>query len=236
MSTMATDPKREIETDIAILDEAFKEFSEAATKWCQLNSPNISFRNLVIELINAVGFEYYQLKIGVRKAPQLAAWAARNLLELRIITSYVLLSKQNADRFVGDMFSDGIEFFEAIQRIQKRHAVDAGIDCDSGPLQQTLINLTTEMTNRSLPSPAKHLQMRDMAALASLSDEYRDMNRICSKLVHRTAFSVLAFREVGELQYVAPLMFHTGSRYALEVWELLKGHVERYGMEPKPKR
>lgn len=231
---MVSGPKTQIQNDIAVLDDVFKKFVEAATQWSELVASDLPFRNLLIELMNAVSREYHQLKVGAQKAPQLAAWAARNLLELKIITSYVLVSQRNAGRFIDDMFPDGIEFFEAVERLQSRNAVEAGITYDPGPVQQTLQNLRNENVNRGLPNSAKHLEMRAMALETGLSGEYKDMNRICSKLVHRTAFSVLAFGSVDEFQHFAPLMFHTGSRYALQIWETLTRHVAAHGMNPKP--
>ena len=67
-----------------------------------------------------------------------------------------------------------------------------------------------------------------------MEDEYRHMNKVTTKLVHPNAFSILAFAEEGELKEFQPIMFHAGNRYALEIHEKIKTHVDTYGMEPYP--
>src|SRR3989442_115615 len=103
----------EVKRNIAELDKAFQQLRDKGVQWSELPGSDLPFRNLCIQLVNVVAKEYHHLKVGAQKAPQFAAWAARNLLELKIITAYVLTSKVNSDRFINDMFPDGIEFFES---------------------------------------------------------------------------------------------------------------------------
>jgi hypothetical protein len=64
--------------------------------------------------------------------------------------------------------------------------------------------------------------------------EYEHMNKVTSKLVHPTAFSVLAFAaDEGELGYLSQIMFDAGSRYAHEVYEKIKSQIDMNGMEPQ---
>src|SRR5216684_946463 len=65
------------------------------------------FANLITALLSAMLREYNHLKIGLRKERGLLAWACRNLLELYIFTQYVLISEENARRFIGDRLVDG---------------------------------------------------------------------------------------------------------------------------------
>jgi hypothetical protein len=113
---------------------------------------------------------------------------------------------------------------------QERGAAEADIPFDPAPVQQTLVNLRAEKARRGLCANIKHLEMRDMAGDVNLLSEYKDVNRICSKLVHRTAFSVLGFDAKGEFANVGPLMFHFGTRYGLQVWDMLTRHVKANGM------
>lgn len=183
--------------------------------------------------MNAVAREYHHLKVGTEKSPQFAAWGARNLLELKIITAYVLVSKKKADRFINDMVPDGIEFFEAVESQQKRGASEADIPFNPAPVQQTLLNLRAEKARLGLPANAKHLEIHNVAETVNLLPEYKDVNRICSKLVHRTAFSVLGFDATEELAAnLAPMMFYVGARYGLQVWDMLTRHIAVHGMEP----
>lgn len=57
---------------------------------------------------------YGPVEIGVQKQPYLAAWGARNPLELRVITIYVLRSKDDALAFKDDFVADLKELWEAM--------------------------------------------------------------------------------------------------------------------------
>lgn len=67
---------------------------------------NIGFRNLLAGILNAALHDYKSVEIGIAKSPYLAAWGARNLLELRVITIYILKSKRNAEDFKDDLLAD----------------------------------------------------------------------------------------------------------------------------------
>ncbi len=47
--------------------------------------------------------------------PPMASWGARNLLELRVITTYVLRSEADALNFKDDFAADLKEFWEAMK-------------------------------------------------------------------------------------------------------------------------
>jgi len=217
---------------IELVDRAFKDYRDKDVKWTSLTDSDMLFRNLCIEIMNGVAKEYQHLKIGAQKAPQFAAWAARNLLELRIIARFVVKSKENAYRFINDMYPDGIELFEAVVRIQERVKTQEGIEVDSTPARQTLSNLQAEKLKRGLTHTDGHLEMLELAKHVGLRGEYVDVNKICSKLVHRTAFSVLVFESKDELAYIGPLMFHFGVQYGLDAWGTLGEHIEKHGMNP----
>ncbi|MEQ1886203.1 MAG: hypothetical protein ABL967_14150 [Bryobacteraceae bacterium] len=226
------DPNEYIEKEIEIFDGVLQKFRDQGVKWSERSTEDVPFQSLCVQIMNGVTQECHQLKIGVRKALPFAAWAARNLLELRIITAYVLGSKQNATRFINDRYPDGIELFEAIVHLQERDSRTTGIPVDSSPARTTISNLSAEKLKLGLTQKDNHLEMREMARTVGLLDEYLDVNRICSKLVHRTAFSVLAFSNSGEFAYFAPFIFQLGSRYSVEAYTLLEAHITTYGMKP----
>jgi hypothetical protein len=59
------------------------------------------------------------------------------------------------------------------------------------------------------------------------------MNKVCSKLVHPTARSVLAMNDEGELGLLRPILFNAGSRYGVQIHAKIKEHVKNFGAEPK---
>src|ERR1700688_1693748 len=69
------------------------------------------FRNMLSGILKC-GLEDYE-SVSVQ-SPYRAAWGRRNLLELKVITDYILDSGENAESFQGELLIDAKEFFEAI--------------------------------------------------------------------------------------------------------------------------
>ncbi len=125
------------------------------------------------------------------------------------------------------MWIDGIEIFKSFREWMR--VIDPGKQTPE--LDQTIGNFEAEKAKQGL-TRHKFLAVSDLAKVVGMQEEYRHMNKVTSKLVHPTAFSVLAFADEGELQHLRPIMFHTGYRYALDVYEQIKAHVDKQGMEP----
>jgi len=60
--------------------------------------------------------DYYSVQIGAQKSIYLTAWGRRNLLELKVITTYVLASEKNAIQFRNDLAIDAKEFYQALTK------------------------------------------------------------------------------------------------------------------------
>jgi hypothetical protein len=110
-----------------------------------VNGENIWFRNLLLGILNSALLDYRYVEIGAKqKSAYLAAWSCRNLLELKVITTYVLTSAKNATDFKNDFVIDLKEFYEAIT---KRHrathpkllsAWSEVIEQSEGPMKKAL--------------------------------------------------------------------------------------------------
>ena len=74
------------------------------------------FRNLLVGILNCAATDYRTVEIGVEKLVALAAWGCRNLLELKVLTEYVLASEENAVAIQGDLVLDAKEFYEAVSK------------------------------------------------------------------------------------------------------------------------
>jgi hypothetical protein len=80
---------------------------------------DVWYRNLLLGLLNSALLDFRYLQIGNKQhSPYLTAWSCRNLLEIKVITTYVLASADNAKTFKNDFVVDAKEFYEAIS---KRH-------------------------------------------------------------------------------------------------------------------
>ena len=74
------------------------------------------FRNMLVGILISTYQNYQAVLAGVPQKPTLACWGARNLLELRVITTYVLQSLDNAVDFIDDLAADTREFWRILQR------------------------------------------------------------------------------------------------------------------------
>jgi hypothetical protein len=213
------------------LIEVTKKTFEEVKRWGYelMDKPTTTpyFYNMVIRLLHSMLKQQHYLTIEYQKSPLLLAWACRNLLEVDVITRYCLMSPDNGKDFSDDMWIDGIDIFKSFR--DWMGVIDPGLPTPE--LDQTIANFETEKVKRGL-TRTKFLAVSDLAQKVGMDKEYRHMNKVTSKLVHPTAFSVLAFADEGELQYLRPIMFNAGNRYALEVYEAIKAHVDKKGMEP----
>jgi hypothetical protein len=217
------------DAELKLIDENIETIREFGLG-LQLREPEeMWFANLITAILNAMLREYNHLKIGLRKETGLLAWACRNLLELYIFTRYVLISEENARRFIGDRLVDGIQIFESF----KTWHLIIDTEADTSPEEQT-VRLAREQLLVEGMTEEKFLATRKLAKLVGLEDEYAHFNKVCSKLVHPTAWSVLAMRDEGELANMRPILFMTGARYASDIGYRIKEHVSKHGERPAP--
>src|SRR5579885_3459240 len=80
-----------------------KVLDDAATLVQELGTPSSDaddwFRNLLYGILKCSLSDYASVLDGVKRSMYEAAWGKRNLVELRVITQYVLASRANAEEF-----------------------------------------------------------------------------------------------------------------------------------------
>jgi hypothetical protein len=215
--------------DVELADKAFKEI-EGFGVWLQDEpTQTIWFKNVLICLLSALLREYRSLTVGFRRSTPLLAWACRNMLELNIYTKYVLLNGSNAKDFVDDMWIDAIEVFCSFRlwiTFQDPAAVTPELD-------QTIANFRSEKAKQGV-TRTKYLRAHDMAAAVNLGEEYRHMNKVASKLVHPTAFSVLTPFDQNELGHLKPILFNTGVRFGIEAFDHIRQYIIKNRVGPLP--
>ena len=57
-----------------------------------------------------------------------------------------------------------------------------------------------------------------MAKAVNYHEEYRTMNRLTSKLVHMSAFSIMEDHDKGELAFIRILLCNSGVRYIAQTY------------------
>ena len=186
---------------------------------------NAWFGSLLRDILNASIRELRHLRLGFEISTPMASWACRNTLELTIIAKYVLLKKQNADNFTNDLLIDGKEMFHAVRDWVQQH------EEVSEPVLQTIANFEREIIRQGV-TQKKHLEIADISKEVNYYEEYRTMNRLTSKLVHMSAFSIMGDYDQGELVMLRSLMCNSGVRYVAQTYNDIRECVEEHGTEP----
>lgn len=215
--------------DMELADKAFKEIGEFGVWLQEEPTQTIWFKNILICLLSALLREHRSLTVGFKKSTPLLAWACRNMLELNIYTKYALLNGSNARSFVDDMWIDAIEIFCSFRRWITLHDPAAM----TPELDQTIAKFRSEKAKQGLRR-TKYLRTQDMAASVNFSEEYQHMNKVTSKLVHPTAFSVLTTFDQGELGYLRPILADAGVRYGVEAFADIRQYIIKNRIEPLP--
>ena len=81
----------------------------------------------------------------------------------------------------------------------------------------------------------RFLATRDLADTVGMKEDFACMNLVCSKLVHPTAWSILAMNK-GENSFPESrqIFLTAGVGYGCDLYLEIKAYNEAYGMRPKP--
>jgi hypothetical protein len=81
----------------------------------------------------------------------------------------------------------------------------------------------------------KYLATSVLADIVGMKEDYSCMNRVCSKLVHPTAWSILAVNK-GENSFSQSrqIFFQSGVQYGCDLYLAIKAHNATHGMKAKP--
>ena len=217
-------PEEITETDVELVDQAFAEVRRLGVRVQECQTDGVWLRDLLAGLLSSTLREYQHLKLGLLNSTALLAWACRNLLELNIYVQYVLKSEANARRFAGERLADGADIFDSFKAWVARNdpslvtpAVDAALN--------SLLGLKAQEES----APARAWSTRYVSAEVGLADEYANMNKVCLKLIHPTAFSVLAGDDEGELMLLRPVLFRSGAGHGLEILQAVRQHLDAGG-------
>jgi len=213
----------EIAARLHHLNDRIKPHSDADTDY--------HFYEVIRELAIATQANYQHLRNGyVAIDNPLLAWACRGLLELRVFLKYALISGENARTFAADRLIDGRDIAKALIDLERFH----GPDADTPVLNEWLTAVEAQMANEGVASKAP-LRASDIAKAVGLNDEYRAMNKVCSKLVHPTGWSVIAMK-VGANDYppIRDTVFGCGVGYLAEIYIEIRDYNNAHDMKPNP--
>jgi hypothetical protein len=217
------------------------------------------FRNLLLGILNCALLDYESVEAGVQKSICLAAWGSRNLLELKVIATYVLASEKNANDFKSDLLIDAKEFYEAVTKsheathtrllsmmseaaeqeeglMKEVFAEASQREAERGP--QTQASDTEAAMYRQIMSEfgltknAKSKRASQIARLIQAEADFDPMFKICSKIMHRTALSIASRNIRGSLDAAIPLLSYRSASDLVSIWDSIKKYIEEKGLRP----
>lgn len=200
-----------------------------------------SFYHIMSVLTDSARCNYQCLRRAHRCDDQIMmAWACRNLLEITIFSKYVLLSEQNASEFAVDRLIDAVEIGIALKKLQD--LINREIAADGGtlagqPMRESpigadqIIDKYTKLLDMEQVSRRRPLKMIELARKVGLGDAYDGMNKLCSKLVHPTAWSLFT-AEVGSERFpeVSEIFLVYGAQYYAMIFAEFLPHVRQWGL------
>jgi len=226
----------EIAALLGILD---KRFSRTILVRCKeligYDSPEIPFwhLNVYIGLIHETLKMQFHLKRAYSEVDlNYLAWAARNPLELRVWSSYVVRSEQNAWRFHQDQFIDGLTLLRSMDSAADKigHAVDAEFLRSHAAGLRTM--LEPLCTKSGVNETSGYLSARLSAKEVGIEGEFEVHNTITSKLLHATGLSVLVAQEDAvKMQTIDSCFIYAGSN-ALTILDSLNSQMKVLGLPP----
>jgi hypothetical protein len=214
------------------------------------------FRTMLLGILKSTHRNYLAVQGGTPNTPDFACWGARNLLELRIITAYVLRSLDNAVDFMDDLAADTREMWENITKaaefthrelVAEMRAV-AIRDPDWGPFflskadeeerkGPSTLGPATELENTrkmmvvfGVDPMRRPKQGSKIAALVEESERYAPRFKVLSKIVHPTALSIAALNVKGSLDELMPLINNQAVSDMLWIYYAIEEHVAAHGM------
>jgi hypothetical protein len=211
-----------------LMDAMLQKTKELMTRLENTPSQTQWFKDLLIGILMATIREIEHLQLGFKHSTPMVSWACRNALELRIITDFVLSKVENAADFSNDALIDGVEMFSAIGEWMRLHAPDRPIP---EPVLQTIANLKQAIAQQNIKRTG-HLQMASMTKDGAYVEERKHMNRVTSKLVHPTGFSIMTDFDKDELGFLKPELHDNGFYYVLQIYNAITNYVGKYGLEP----
>jgi hypothetical protein len=216
---------------LAASHAAFGKLKEFGESLKPIDKQTTWFWQILFELIDSAMTNYNQLRkaYDADDAP-LLAWACRNLLELVVFTKYVLISEADARRFASDRLIDGCDIIRCLKTLE----LHINPQSDTTLLDDALTRMQAQMAAEAVTA-SRYLATSALADKVGMKTEFDCMNRVCSKLVHPTAWSIISVNK-GENAFSQsrPILFTSGVQYGCELYLAIKEHNQIHGMKPKP--
>jgi hypothetical protein len=151
------------------------------------------------------------------------AWAARNLMELELWSHFVTVSRVNAKEFHDDRLVDGKDLMTRLIGLLSPHdPLKPFLD----PITQMDMKLDSEMALAGIEDDRTHIKIASIAKSRGTQAEYYTMNSLLSKLVHPTAFSILAAIDEKDTSLNCEILLFVGCHYCNIALDRINAHLK----------
>jgi hypothetical protein len=215
------------------------------------------FRTMLVGILTATHSNYSAAQAVVPAMHAFSCWGARNLLELRVITAYVLESPENATDFMDDLGADVRQFWEAMKKAQeftfKENIADkrALAAEQPEPLRATLMAKVDEEEKAGPDTSGPDAELEEVrkvtialggdmkrnpkmaskiAELAEESARYAPRYKFLSKVVHPTALLIAQGVSPGGIDPVMPSVRNQATTDMLTISNSIRNHVKAHGI------
>lgn len=150
--------------------------------------------NVVVGLFNRLVFEYKEAEHIIKdtKNPYKLAFHCRNIFEISYVCQYVSKSHENARRIFDDAKNDSLNILSVLHEWSQEF---------NNELVEELTNAQSHLVDTAKLQGVhtideKYLTVERMADIMGQRKEYKITNKVLSKLVHPTAFSIISRPEI----------------------------------------
>lgn len=191
-------------------------------------------------LVQTTQFLYNNLVSGSRnESISFCAWCARGLLEVEIWMEYVTTSKENAERFHNDWLNDAAELLDlstSASELNPQQRADmnklyGAAQIESAPERSVEVRAILAESRKSA-----EIEDEDFLRVSAVAKElghrqwFGKFNKILSKYVHATAFSVLSFPSEKARTNTSHLMLYEGSNSTVRILGVLNAFLKKRGL------
>jgi len=187
----------------------------------------IWFVNVLTALLRGLIIEYKRLNLGYQQSARLMAWACRNLMEISIYTEYALKSEGNARELMEDMLMDTLDIFTSFKKWFS--ALEPSM---LTPELDAVVESFQETKHEAGISRKTYRTTRELAGILEREPDYLHANKVTSKLIHPTAWSLLSLNLDKNDAVMRPYIYQAGSKYYAESFLRIRKYVEKYGTKP----
>ena len=212
-------------------DDAFQNFDILTRSLRPTDEETGRLYHIVSALSEASKSNYVTLRKAFEGDEQtLMAWSCRNLLEIAIFTKFALHSKANADEFAADRLIDGLQIGISLRKLELHLNPELTVSA----LDDLIERFEKQMSDEGI-TRVTYQTARELAKRVDMSEDYETLNKVCSKFVHPTAWSLFT-ADIGSARFpeARDIFYGCGAQYFATVCVEITAHIKIWGLKYKP--